>query len=252
MKKTDFSKIAYKYDKNKFRNEISPDFDLKKYINESKSNRFKLLDLACGTGLYLKKQIEYFNNEHIEWYGLDASKEMLEKAKEKLQNVNLTLGVAEELPYEDNYFDYIIINYAFHHFERKSDALDEIKRVLKTNGILKMYNTSIYDMKNWWIYKFFPSTYYEDLKRYWKKELIFAELKKRNFEVEVNVKYKLCETKVKDFIDYVYNRDISVLNIIPDSEYKQGLEQMEYLINKDSDSKILNDFAHVTIIAKKV
>jgi len=252
MKKTNFSKIADKYDKNKFRNKINVDYNLKKYIDESKSTKLKVLDLACGTGLYLKKQVECFSDEDIEWNGLDASKEMLEKAKEKLKDVNFVLGVAEELPYEDNYFDYIVNNYAFHHFEQKSIVLDEIRRVLKTNGIFKMYNTSIYDMKNWWIYKFFPSAYYEDLKRYWKKELIFSELKKRNFNVEIKVNYKLCETKVKDFIEYVYNRDISVLNIILDREYIQGLKQMEYLLNKDPDVTIINDFADITIIAKKI
>ncbi len=46
-----------------------------------------------------------------------------------------------------------------------------------------MHNISIHDMKRWWICEFFPSTYFEDLKRFWQKDLIHNELMARNFDV---------------------------------------------------------------------
>lgn len=66
-------------------------------------------------------------------------------------------------------------------------------------------------MPKWWIYQFFPSAYYEDLNRFWEKELIFKELSNRDFEVKIKLEYKMEEIKVSDLMNYVYNRDISIL-----------------------------------------
>ncbi|SKC81994.1 class I SAM-dependent methyltransferase [Maledivibacter halophilus] len=176
MKKTDYSNISARYDKNKFRHDIKLDCDLKDYINCCKKGKYAVLDLACGTGIYLDNQIKHFKHVNIEWHGLDLSKEMLDKAKAKVDNVLFTNGKAEKLPYDCSYFDFISNNYAFHHFENKSEALDEVGRVIKKDGIFKMHNIAIHDMSKWWIYQLFPSVYYEDLKRFWQKELIFKEL----------------------------------------------------------------------------
>lgn len=139
MKKTDYSNIAARYDKNKFRHNIKLDYDLEEYINRCERSKYVVLDLACGTGIHLYNQIKHFENINIEWYGLDLSKEMLDKAKAKVDNVLFTSGTAEELPYDCSYFDFISNNYAFHHFEKKSHALDEVARVIKKDGIFKMH-----------------------------------------------------------------------------------------------------------------
>lgn len=148
MKVTDFSKIANKYDKNEYRHKIGQDTILKGYIKKNKCLEYNVLDLACGTGIYLSKQMEYFKNENINWYGLDPSEDMLEKAREKVPNASFARGFAENLPYEHNKFDYIVNNYAFHHFQGKTETLNEITRVVKQNGIFKMHNIAIHQMRN--------------------------------------------------------------------------------------------------------
>lgn len=251
MKITNYSKTADKYDKNEYRQQVEPDNDLKEYVDSSSPNRCYVLDLACGTGLYLFNQIEYFENTEIEWHGLDASEEMLNQAKSKTGNAILVHGFAEELPYDSSYFDFVANNYAFHHFNNKSQTLDEVARVIKKNGIFKMRNISIHDMKKWWIYEFFPSAYYEDLKRFWSKDLIYNELSRRNFDVKIRMEYSMKRTKIADYMGYVYNRDISVLTIIDDEEYNSGVEMMEYKIKKDPEVTVVNDFAEIYFIAAK-
>jgi len=81
---------------------------------------------------------------------------MLKIAREKVTNANFVNALAENMPYEPNYFDCIVNNYAFMHFTKKLEALDEITRVLKKNGLFKMHNIAIHEMKNWWVYKYFP------------------------------------------------------------------------------------------------
>lgn len=40
------------------------------------------------------------------------------------------------------------------------------------------------------------------------------------------------ETKLSELIEYVYNRYISILTIIEDEEYKEGLERMKFKLKK--------------------
>ena len=42
-------------------------------------------------------------------------------------------------------------------------------------------------MKEWWVYKYCPETFYEDMFRFWQKDLMIYELKKCNF---VNISAK--------------------------------------------------------------
>ena len=70
--------------KNKIRIDIKKDMDLYNYLsNFPKDKEFSILDLACGTGNYLKTQIEFLKDFNIKWFGIDASKGMLDIAKEK-------------------------------------------------------------------------------------------------------------------------------------------------------------------------
>ena len=37
-----------------------------------------ILDVGCGTGIYLEAQVECFKDPHIVWCGLGPSREMLD------------------------------------------------------------------------------------------------------------------------------------------------------------------------------
>ncbi|MDQ7094595.1 class I SAM-dependent methyltransferase [Desulfosporosinus sp. PR] len=251
MRKTDYSRIADKYDKNKFRQKVKPDDDLEDFIHSSGKPQYSVLDLACGTGIYLANQTNYLANINIHWNGLDASEEMLKIAKTKTEEVTYIQGFAEDLPYSSESFDFVVNNFAFHHFQKKSEVLDEAVRVIKKDGVFKIHNISIHDMEKWWIYQLFPSALFEDLKRYWPKDLIFYELSARGFDVETRMEYLMNGTKLADYMDHVYNRDISVLTIISDEEYRQGIEMMEYRLRKDPEAILFNDFAEISFVATK-
>lgn len=251
MKKTNYSEIAIKYDNNEYRKKIELDLELMRSIENNNIYGANVLDLSCGTGIYLVKQIEYFKDKNVNWYALDASLEMLDIAKSKTNIATFSSGIAEEMPYESNFFHFIANNYAFHHYLDKANALDEIYRVLKKDGVYKMHNIAIHDMKKWWIYEFFPSAYEEDVKRFWDINLIFNELLKRSFDVELHMDYKKKSVKVIDIIEYACNKDISILNLISESDYKAGVEKMKNIIQQNHDATIINDFAIIDFIATK-
>src|SRR5690606_25100801 len=229
MKTTDYSKIANKYESNKYRvEEVRFDSDIKAYIEGNPKSKYDFLDLACGTGIYIDKQVNHYKDYNIDWYGLDASEDMLKIAKGKLNNVAFTKAFAEDMPYEYDNFDFITNNYAFHHFTNKALALDEIYRVLKSGGIYKVHNIAIHDMTEWWVYQYFPTAYYEDLKRFGPKEVIFNELQMRGFQINIHIEYRIESRLVADYLGYAENRDITILTLINDREYQEGLDKMRY------------------------
>ncbi|GAB2565111.1 class I SAM-dependent methyltransferase [Gracilibacillus alcaliphilus] len=253
MKTTDYAKIAHKYEKNQYRfDEVKFDDDLKTYIDHNPQSTYQVLDLACGIGIYLENQIKNFDKFDINWYGLDASEEMLSKAKEKLEHVTLLCDLAENLPCENESFDYISNNYAFHHFLNKGAVLDEVYRVLRQNGVYRMHNIAIHNMKNWWVYHYFPTAYEDDLKRFWEKEVIFNELSSRGFEVNLRMEYRLEKVKVSDYLEYAENREISILTLISDQDYQEGLEKMRDEVKINPDKTIVNDFAEMFCISRKM
>ncbi|MCP3029508.1 class I SAM-dependent methyltransferase [Halobacillus sp. A5] len=252
MKITDYEKVAHVYDKNPFRfEEVETDSDLINLINNTPGSTYNILDLACGTGIYLKHQTETFKAYNIHWHGFDASQGMLAKAKDKVKNVTFVHGRAESMPYEDEAFDYITNHYAFHHFVEKDKALDEIHRVLKTDGVFKLRNINIYGMKNWWVYHYFPSALMEDYKRFWSHDMLFRELSSRGFDVRIECSYKMENIKAADYVHHVANRDISVLTLIDDEEYEHGFDKMKQDIRHDPGIKVINDFSELVCTARK-
>jgi len=103
----------------------------------------KILDLGCGTGISTRQLAG--TGQVI---GCDPDPIML-KAARKHKRVNgerYVLGSAEKLPFKDNSFDAVTAFSAFHWFNN-DESIGEIKRVLKTGGIIFLVNKA--GWKNW-------------------------------------------------------------------------------------------------------
>ena len=93
-----------------------------------------VLELATGTGLIAKHIVNAA--AHIE--ATDASPEMIAEAKRDTRSAKLHFSVQDmfRLPYADKSFDVVIVSNALHIVPQPEKALQEIKRVLKDNGVL--------------------------------------------------------------------------------------------------------------------
>ena len=93
-----------------------------------------VLELATGTGLIAKHIVNAA--AHIE--ATDASPEMIAEAKRDNQSTKLHFSVQDMfcLPYADKSFDVVIVSNALHIVPQPEKALQEIKRVLKDDGVL--------------------------------------------------------------------------------------------------------------------
>ena len=67
---------------------------------------------------------------------------MLAFAKDKLSQVRFVNCPAEELGLSKESFDVIYSSFAIHHFTDRGRALDEMARVLKPTGTIRLVNIS--------------------------------------------------------------------------------------------------------------
>ncbi len=96
----------------------------------------RLLDMGCGTGWAIKYAAGLVNGNG-EFYGVDLSPKMIEKATTNaagLKNIHFVQANTEALPFEDNFFDTIICSNSFHHYFNPKKVLSEVRRVLKPGG----------------------------------------------------------------------------------------------------------------------
>ena len=93
-----------------------------------------VLELATGTGLIAKHIVNAA--AHIE--ATDASPEMIAEAKRDTRSAKLHFSVQDmfRLPYAEESFDVVIVSNALHIVPQPEKALQEIKRVLKDDGVL--------------------------------------------------------------------------------------------------------------------
>ena len=92
-----------------------------------------VLELATGTGLIAKHIVNAA--AHIE--ATDASAEMITEAK-RTRSAKLHFSVQDmfRLPYANQSFNVVIVSNALHIVPQPEKALQEIKRVLKDEGVL--------------------------------------------------------------------------------------------------------------------
>jgi ubiquinone/menaquinone biosynthesis C-methylase UbiE len=106
---------------------------IKKELKINKKD--KLLDVGCGTGLTTEPW-------DCQRFGIDPSKKLLEKAKEKEDKIEYKIAPAEKIPYKENFFDIVISVTAIQNFNNIKKGLKEIKRVGKDKFVLTFLKKS--------------------------------------------------------------------------------------------------------------
>jgi ubiquinone/menaquinone biosynthesis C-methylase UbiE len=250
MKITDYSKIAENYDKNSIRHDIPKDETIERLFQRNNKN-FTVLDLSCGTGNYLMKQIvEYpLSKYNITWIGIDLSEHMIKKAMEKNINADIIIGDVLNMPLENDSVNYIQNRFAFHHYTDKEKAVKEMYRVLKNGGVLNLVNLNHEYMKYSWVYKYFPASRELDTERFLKTIDLYKIFEKNGFRIKLEIKTEIKKFGYKGIIEETRNKDMSQLQIITDEEYNKGLNKMEE--DSKTNEYIIGDVATTEMYCEK-
>jgi len=102
---------------------------------------FKILDAGCGGGQLLESLARI---PQIEVYGVDISAKALEIARQRGYKAYMCNVEPKKLPFDDDFFNIVVINELPEHMIDPDDFLREVHRVLKdeSNLIISVPNVS--------------------------------------------------------------------------------------------------------------
>ena len=202
-----------------------------KYIK----NPERVLDIGCGTGVYL-----YSIQENNNCIGMDLEDEALKIAKNNCQNAKFLKGSVLKLPFEENSFDVVTLWEVIEHIPTDTEkiAVFEINRVLKKGGLLILSTPN----KNIFSNALDPAYFLKGHRHYSVDELSNL-IKKCNFHIK--------EHAIKGGFNTLFAMNLFYINkhIFHKNEgYFQNifdnLSSKEYLIGKKK-------FANLFIVAEK-
>ena len=109
--------------------------DFFNYLEDNTRN-LEILDYGCGIGSFTEKIIKYNPKKII---GIDISEVSIDKAKKKAEelkiNIDYRVDNCEKTSFDNNSFDIVYGTGILHHLQTEK-CLDEIYRILKSNGNL--------------------------------------------------------------------------------------------------------------------
>jgi len=92
----------------------------------------KLLDIGCGTGLFVEKYV----GDGRSAVGLDISRKMIERARRRCGACDYTVGTGERIPFCDETFNAVSSLLVFSYVRDPEAMLQEAYRVLKPGGAI--------------------------------------------------------------------------------------------------------------------
>ena len=195
--------------KESFINESRDRYKLEPYIlNFAEFNNYKnkkVLEIGLGLGADHQK----FAESGANLFGIDLTEKSLMHVRNRLKIFNLkskiSLGDAEKLIFEDDFFDLVYSWGVIHHSPKTEDAIDEIYRVLKKGSEAKImiYNKySLVGFMLWIRYSMFTLNFSITLDEIYSKYLESPGTKAytKNQAFELFKKFK--EVKIKTVLTH--------------------------------------------------
>lgn len=243
-----FKSISTKYDSLRGEGIQAP---LSSILEKLTSKHSKVLDVACGTGLFLVPIATKFD---FEFYGADMSSSMLETAYKKAKNKDLRVKFLNSdvhcLPFKDGYFDVLISTNAIHHFDLIK-SLNECARVLKEGGSYVVFSRFREQNDRSFWGKNFPKFASKEDRLYYRQEFEEVAEKIEKFELESIKEHSFERKSTKDeILDFAANKKYSTFDLYGDKEFEDSLNSFKKWLNGKKDIDYTAEIGEV--IFKKV
>lgn len=207
-------------------------FDEKVHFSESMC----ILDFGCGTGNYLSR---ISNSHKVKCFGVEPSDGMIEKALSKNPRAIIRKGDHANIPFEDEFFDFIFMTDVIHHVPDLDMLFKSLYRTLKRGGKLCIVTESYKQIESRWYNAYFPSLASNEKKRYPDISEILTHAQKNRFShMEEQTRLTGNKDKVSNhFIKMVEEKNYSMFRMLDANEYDKGLSRLRKDIGKETVSK---------------
>ena len=195
----------------------------REFLSPQKNENY--LDVGCGTGNYTCALAD----DNYQFYGIDPSDTMLEKARRRNCNVVWQNGTAENLPFENEFFAGAIASLTIHHWKDLTKAFREISRVLKDAGKFVLFTTLPEQTAGYWLTEYFPKMIKDSVKQLPPLSAIENALTAANLKIEKCENYFVREDLEDLFLYSGKNRPELYLQ----PEIRRGISSFSNLANAE-------------------
>lgn len=248
MKKADYEKIAESYDKGRSLSEQNIDLWLGLFSKYSRADEgSRVLDLGCGTGRFTIPMAYKLNYVMT---GADSSEEMLAEARKKdiKRVIRWDYMDAQDLAYEDAYFDIVFISHLLHHVDSPQKVISECRRVLTDSGVILVRYGPIEYIRNDVEHTFFPETLDIDEPRTPDVLTVETWLHDARFSgIETQEIIQKTYASSEAHLQAITVKGTSVMTMITEDAHKRGLQKLsEYIKENPYDPWLLFDSIAIT------
>lgn len=148
----------------------------------------RVLEVGCGAGQFIRGVKKY--RPELDCYGSDISEEAIKEGSGAKDGVKYFQQSEQSLPFEDGYFDAVLIMDVLEHTKYWKEILREAKRVLNNNGLLYIFVPCEGDRLSIWNFLRKIGVGADLTKKYaghinyFKTAEVIDEVKKNSFEVK--------------------------------------------------------------------
>ena len=216
--------------------EVAPRYDELRPVDESWWEVFealvragdlrtrRVLEVGCGTGKFAAALVD---RAACRVWGVDASPEMLDVAREDVPGVRFKQARAEELPFKDGWFERVVLRMSLHLLDRPR-ALAESRRVLGLGGRVAIATPDPAQLGSSWFDPYFPSLADVDRERMPSRAALEQELAAAGFAESRIATLVQAKTITRDeALAKVRAKAFSTFQLIPQDEYEAGLVRAE-------------------------
>jgi ubiquinone/menaquinone biosynthesis C-methylase UbiE len=185
----------------------------------------RVLDVGCGSGGVIRQLARGLG---IDAVGLDPSPKMIDVARAEAGRWGeFLVGQAEQLPFEPESFDGVVMRWVVHHLDRPA-AFAEIRRVLRPGGRLVVTTTDPGAVDTFWMAPYFPSYVAIERRRFPDGETLRRELLAGRFS-DVRVVPLVLERRFsrERALEKIRGRAYSSFVLMSDDEHQAGLAAAE-------------------------
>lgn len=217
------------------------------FFSRLSSKRPSVLDLGCGTGIITRQ----LTARGAILTGTDIDSRMIEQAKQhQIGSIDYLVAPTEKLPLPDPAFDAATAFSAFHWFAN-AEAVAEIKRVLKNNGVFFIVNRNqVGEIRK---------EYLNILRSFANEPIPNAKKNYNPADILKSAGFVNVEEKKLPIIEYLtveqslsYAQSTSLWNLIPDTKKQEAIGALDDFFKKSSEDGFVQRPIEIqTVVALK-